>query len=82
MTGDRAMWLMNGSSVRANVFVGTVPPVWTVSGTGDFNGDGRTDIFWTNTATGDRAVWLMNGSSVSDGTFLGNVPPAWVVNHP
>lgn len=32
---------------------------------GDFNGDGRTDIFMFNTISNDRAVWLNNG----DGTF-------------
>ncbi len=32
----------------------------------DFNGDGKTDIFWHNTQTGDNNWWFINGSLVSD----------------
>jgi PA14 domain/Bacterial toxin 44/Putative amidase domain/FG-GAP-like repeat len=28
----------------------------------DFNGDGRTDIFWRNAATGENLIWQMNGN--------------------
>ena len=42
----------------------------------DFNGDGRSDIAWTDTS-GDLALWLMNGSSpVSVGAVSG-IPPVW-----
>ena len=30
---------------------------WKVAGTGDFNGDGKSDILWRNTSTGDNAIW-------------------------
>ena len=30
---------------------------WKIAGTGDFNGDGKSDIFWRNTSTGDNAIW-------------------------
>ena len=29
----------------------------------DFNGDGRADILWRNTATGEYAIWLMRGGA-------------------
>ncbi|NJR15483.1 MAG: VCBS repeat-containing protein [Calothrix sp. CSU_2_0] len=32
----------------------------------DFNGDGKTDIFWHNNLTHDNNWWLMNGSSVDN----------------
>jgi hypothetical protein len=32
----------------------------------DFNGDGKTDIFWHNTQTGNNNWWLMDGSLVVD----------------
>jgi alpha-L-arabinofuranosidase len=80
VTGDRAMWLMNGLTIGTNAFAGTVPTEWKVSGTGDFNADGKADILWTNTTTGDRAMWLMNGSTVAGGGYLGAVPVEWKVS--
>jgi hypothetical protein len=34
---------------------------WEIAGTGDFNGDGQTDILWRNYSTGQNVVWFMNG---------------------
>jgi hypothetical protein len=43
--GDVAVWLMNGTTVMSSAGLGNLPPaVWTVVRTGDFNGDGKTDI--------------------------------------
>ena len=61
--------------------MGTVPVEWTISGTGDFDGDGKKDIVWTNTATGDRAIWLLNGSTVTGGGYLGTVSLEWKINN-
>src|SRR5438552_6963626 len=49
-------------------------PAWTVAGSGDFDGDGHSDILWRNTLTGENAIWLMNGSSVSSQSFIQAVP--------
>ena len=41
--------------------------MWAPAGplpeTGDFNGDGKSDILWRNT-NGEMAIWLMNGAQV------------------
>jgi len=43
--------------------VSSVPgPSWHAIGTGDFNGDGHSDILWQNTS-GQAAIWEMNGTS-------------------
>jgi hypothetical protein len=42
-------------------------------GTGDFNGDGKSDIAWRDTA-GDTAIWLMNSAAVASGVGLGTSP--------
>jgi len=47
---------------------------------GDFNGDGKADIFWTNRVTGARALWLMNGAMVNSNAFLGTVSVQWIVS--
>jgi hypothetical protein len=43
-----------------------------VAAAADFNGDGKPDIIWHNTATGATYVWLLNGATLYNGT----VPPA------
>ena len=40
-------------------------PGWVVQGCGDFNGDGKTDVFWYNSNTGETSAWMMNGDRVS-----------------
>jgi hypothetical protein len=76
------IWLMNGTSYSSGVSLGVVPTQWQIVGTGDFNGNGKTDILWQNTATGERAIWLMNGTSYSSGVSLGFVPTQWDIrNH-
>jgi hypothetical protein len=75
-TGDRYVWLMNGGTVTASIFLGTLATAWTPA-TGDFNGDGKADILWSNTLTGDRYLWLMNSGTVTASIFLGTVPTQW-----
>ncbi len=38
---------------------------WTAISSGDFNGDGTSDILWQNTATKQTEVYLMNGAKVA-----------------
>ena len=47
-------------------------------GTGDFNGDGMSDIVWRDTS-GNTSIWLMNGATVSSAGGLGNVPTTWSI---
>jgi Matrixin/FG-GAP-like repeat len=37
------------------------PSLWTIDGTGDFDGDGKSDLLWHNDATGATELWEMNG---------------------
>jgi FG-GAP repeat len=59
--------------------LGNVPNAWVVVGTGDFNGDGKSDILWRN-SNGDLGIWLMNGTqTLSTPVDLGNVPINWTL---
>lgn len=77
LSGDVAIWLMNGAAVLQGPVVSPgVPLTWQIVGIGDFNADGRSDLLWRNTA-GDVAIWLMNGVAILQSAAVSNVPLAW-----
>ncbi|BAY27182.1 FG-GAP repeat-containing protein [Calothrix sp. NIES-2100] len=72
-TGENKVWLSN-VLIPNNVFftessVTTLDANWT-SSIADFNGDGKTDIFWHNQATGENTTWLMDGGTILTESFL------------
>jgi hypothetical protein len=71
---------MNGTSLINDQPFGTFPaPPWTMSGMGDFNGDGHNDVVWRNTTTGSIYVWYLNNGAFVSEAFVVTVDPAWKV---
>ena len=58
--------------LRYGVSLPTEPTYWSIAGTGDFNGDGKSDIVWQNTSTGQRLIWIMNGTTIAIRCELAN----------
>ncbi len=75
-TGDNATWLMNGTAVEDGKFFDAFHPSfgWDLVGSGDFTGDGKTDLLWRNRNTGDNGVWEMDGTTVRQGIMLDPFP--------
>jgi hypothetical protein len=49
-----------------------------VARTGDFNGDGTSDILWRN-SNGDVVTWLMGGGTIVSSADLGVIPTSWTI---
>jgi hypothetical protein len=84
VTGDVAVWVLQGTKIAQAVDLGSVPLNWSIKGIGDFDGNGSSDILWEDTAN-NVAIWLMetdpNLVSVLSATGIGNVGPTWLVAH-
>ena len=83
-TGTLTDWLgtsnggFNGNYANSAV---DVPTDWSIAGTGDFNGDGTSDILWRN-ASGLTTEWLggSNGGFTSNWANVAtNVPTDWKI---
>jgi hypothetical protein len=47
-------------------------------GTGDFNGDGHSDILFQNTSSGQVSIWEMNGNTlIGSGAVSPNLGSSW-----
>ncbi len=52
---------------------------WKIVSTGDFNGDGKSDILWRHSSTGKVIIWLMGGISKSSFSSPGTVTTLWKI---
>jgi hypothetical protein len=71
-TGENVVWYMDGVTRTGWSYI--EPAVsdlnWEIVGTGDFNGDGKTDILWRNKGTGQNVVWFMDGVAYGSYAWL------------
>ena len=82
-TGENYVYPMDGLAILGTEgYLRTVADqAWKVVGTGDFNGDGRTDILWRNSSTGENYVYPMNGLAIlgTEGYLRTVADQAWKV---
>jgi hypothetical protein len=79
LQGNIAVWLLNGLQIANSGTLGQGPSDWLVAETGDFDGDGKSDILWRNTTTGDTAIWFLRGTRVTSTASLGTVDLGWTI---
>jgi len=80
-SGTVAIWFMNTSGgIQSTATVGAVPiaSTWNIVETGDYDGDGMSDILWVD-GSGNVAMWFMTGATVASSVSLGNVGTGWAV---
>lgn len=74
VTGENAIWLIDGTTVIGAQFVATIPDLnWQIIAARDTSGDGKADLIWRNRSTGQNAIWLMNGTAVANAQFLATI---------
>jgi hypothetical protein len=84
-TGALSDWLStsNGGFVNNDANASSFAPAgWTIAATGDFNGDGHSDILWRNPSTGALSDWLGSangGFTNNDAHAAGWAPTNWHV---
>jgi len=73
------IWQMDGTTATPGP-VYNVDPSWAPQDTGDFNGDGKTDILWrkASAAGGAATIWQMDGTTATPGPIY-NVDPIWTI---
>jgi hypothetical protein len=69
--------IMDGRSVDRSSLIKGVGQGYSVAATGDFNGDGKTDLVWTSAAR-DMYFWTGNGTSFSS-KKVGTYPAGWKI---
>jgi hypothetical protein len=83
-SGNVGVWVLRTTAaapylkIGSTAVLGNVPLTWTIAQTGDYNGDGFSDILWTDKA-GDIGAWFMNGTSIASTTMFGNIGTNWTV---
>ena len=73
-----AQWQLDGTQIASAAQFGTVNAAagWHYSDRADFNGDGKTDLFFLNDTTHGAAIWQMNGTQVVSAAQVGTINDA------
>lgn len=80
-SGQNYVHMMSGAAILPSS--GPLPTVveaeWKVAAVDDFNGDGRADLYWRNSATGECYLWLMNSLTVNTAQPIHSAALSWQI---
>jgi hypothetical protein len=79
ITGERGLWLMNGSTSIGVQYLPNIPTEWQIVAAADFNSDGVSDLLWQNAVSGQITIWLMEGATRIGQWWLPTVPTEWQI---
>ncbi len=83
VTNQTAVWEMNGTTLLPGTgYISSNPASsWVIADSGDYDGGGKTDLLWRNTATNQVAVWELDGTQLQPGTdYVSTIAaPGWQV---
>ncbi len=85
--GDTSIYQMNGLAIASEGMIGQTTSndhkqnYWSITGTGDYNGDAKADILWRHT-NGTAYAWNMNGLSLLGEGAIRQVDNSWQVAAP
>ena len=65
-SGENYVYFMDGTTIKLSEgFIRTLADLnWQVKGVGDFDGDGKADIVWRNSANGQNYLYPMDGKTI------------------
>ena len=72
--GNNDEWVLSDGHWLASAQPGSIPSGYQVAGTGDFTGNGTSDILWQNPTAGDTQEWLLNNGGWAGTVDLGSHP--------
>ena len=75
-TGENYIYFMDGKAIKPGEgYLRAVADLsWQVAGIGDFDGDGKDDILWHNSATGENYIYFMDGRAIKAEGYARTVP--------
>jgi ELWxxDGT repeat protein len=69
-SGATTLWAFGAAaSVQQQLIHGGNNLTWSIVGSRDFDGDGKSDILWRN-LDGSTVLWLMNGAAIRESRFI------------
>jgi hypothetical protein len=83
-TGRSFIWMLRGGPQVIDGETGDTSlqadTSWRIAGVGDFDADGKTDVWWSRN-DGTHALWLMDGKTVKSTVSYAAVATRWSVQY-
>jgi hypothetical protein len=77
-TRQIALWYLTGTRYDYGTnIVNDAGPEWKLVGTGDFNGDGWSDLLWQDEVAGQKAMWFMQNNNRQSSSLFGSQYATW-----
>jgi hypothetical protein len=67
---------MDGTSVSSEAFLQS-NGAGSRAYIGDYNGDGKSDIYWRDQTTGTDTIWTMDGTLATETPVADALTPEW-----